>query len=41
MHGDGRVDSPGHSVKFGSYGIIDLTINKVIHLELVQVTLTA
>ena len=35
--GDGRADSPGHSAKYGSYGIIDLTSNKVIHLELVQV----
>jgi len=33
--GDGRADSPGHSAKYGSYGIIDLTSNKVIHLELV------
>ena len=36
--GDGRADSPGHSAKYGSYGIIDLTINKVIHVELVQVS---
>ena len=35
--GDGRADSPGHSAKYGSYGIIDLGTNKVIHLELVQV----
>ena len=35
--GDGRADSPGHSAKYGSYGIIDLSSNKVIHLELVQV----
>ena len=32
--GDGQADSPGHS---GSYGIIDLVTNKVIHLQLVQV----
>jgi len=38
--GDGRADSPGHSAKFGLCGIIDLTINKVIHLELVQASLT-
>ena len=37
--GDGRADSPGHSAKYGSYGIIDLDINKVIHIELVQVGL--
>lgn len=35
--GDGRADSPGHSAKYGSYGIIDLDTNKVIHIELVQV----
>ena len=35
--GGGRADSPGHSAKFGSYGIIDLETNKVIHIELVQV----
>ena len=37
--GDGRADSPGHSAKYGSYGIIDLDSNKVIHMELVQVSL--
>jgi len=35
--GDGRADSPGHSAKYGSYGIIDLETNKVVHIELVQV----
>ena len=35
--GDGRADSPGHSAKYGSYGIIDLRTNKVLHIELVQV----
>jgi len=35
--GDGRADSPGHSAKFGSYGILDLNTNKVLHIELVQV----
>ena len=35
--GDGRADSPGHSAKYGSYGVIDLNINKVLHIELVQV----
>ena len=37
--GDGRADSPGHSAKYGSYGIIDLRTNKVLHIELVQVWL--
>ena len=35
--GDGRAGSPGHSAKFGSYGILDLNTNKVLHIELVQV----
>ena len=35
--GDGRADSPGHSAKYGSYGIIDMSTNKVLHIELVQV----
>jgi len=35
--GDGRADSPGHSAKFGSYGILELNTNKVLHIELVQV----
>ena len=35
--GDGRADSPGHSAKYGSYGILDLTTNKVIDMQLVQV----
>ena len=28
---DGRADSPGHSAKYGSYGVIDLNTNKVLH----------
>ena len=35
--GDRSADSPRHSAKYGSYRLIDLTSNKVIHLELVQV----
>ena len=35
--GDGRADSPGHSAKYGSYGIIDLDTNKVIDIQLIQV----
>ena len=35
--GDGRADSPGYSAKYGSYGVIDLSSNNVIHIELVQV----
>ena len=35
--GDGRADSPGHSAKFGSNAILDLTTNKVLQVEPVQV----
>ena len=35
--GDERADSPGHSTKYGLYGIIDLCTSKVLHIELVQV----
>ena len=37
LGGDGRVDSPGDSVKFGSYNTIDMEANKIIDIELVQV----
>ena len=33
--GDGRADSPGHSVKYGTYSVIQLTINKVVNFQLV------
>ncbi|XP_055366648.1 uncharacterized protein LOC121202406 [Betta splendens] len=34
--GDMRADSPGHSAKYGSYTMVDLTINRVVDLQLVQ-----
>jgi len=34
---DGRNDSPGHSAKYGSYTVMESRINKIIHVELVQV----
>lgn len=37
LAGDGRVDSPGHCGKFGSYTVIDMEANKIINRELVQV----
>ena len=37
LGGDGRNDSPGHSAKYGSYTLMESRINKVIHVELVQV----
>ena len=30
-----RANSPGHSAKYGPYKIVDMSINKVIHIELV------
>ena len=41
LAGDGRADSPGHSAKYGSYTVIDLTCNKVVDFKLVQVGLCA
>lgn len=37
---DMRADSMGHCAKFGSYSTMDMTRNKVLHVELVQVIIT-
>ena len=37
LSGDGRADSPGHSAKYGSYTVIDISCNKVMDFKLVQV----
>lgn len=37
LAGDGRADSPGHSAKYGSYSVLDLTSNKIVGFKLVQV----
>ena len=37
LAGDGRADSPGHSAKYGSYTLIELSNNKVVDFQLVQV----
>ena len=36
--GDGRLDSMGHSAKFGVYTLFCNTILKVVHFELLQVS---
>ena len=36
--GDGRLDSPGHSAKYGSYSLLELTCNKIVDFKLVQVS---
>ena len=39
--GDGRADSPGHCAKYGAYSLIELTCNRVIDFQLVQVCVVA
>ncbi|KAG0416064.1 hypothetical protein HPB47_006740 [Ixodes persulcatus] len=34
--GDGRADSPGHSAKYGTYTMLDVDSNKILHVETVQ-----
>ena len=38
--GDGRVDSPGHSAKYGSYTVMELQMGVVVDVQLVQVSHT-
>lgn len=40
LRGDGRCDSPGHSAKYGAYHLVELDLNKVLVVELVQVSIT-
>jgi len=35
--GDGRMDSPGHSAKYGSYTVLELQANAIIDTQLIQV----
>jgi hypothetical protein len=37
LAGDSRSDSPGHCAQFGSYSMLETSINKIIHFELVKV----
>ena len=41
LSGDGRADSPGHSAKYGSYAVIEMSCNKVLDYRLVQVCVSA
>ncbi len=36
--GDGRFDSMGHSAKYGVYTMMSTTVMKIVHFELVQVS---
>ena len=38
LSGDGRADSPGHCAKYGSYTVVEMSCNKVVHFELIQVS---
>ena len=40
LGGDGRADTPGHSAKYGSYGMLDLDLMLVVDIQLVQVSFT-
>lgn len=37
LAGDGRADSPGFSAKYGTYSLLDVERNKILHFEVVQV----
>ena len=37
LSSDGRSDSPGHCAKYGTVSVIEQRINKVLHVEIVQV----
>ncbi len=37
--GDGRYDSMGHSAKYGAYTMFCCTIMKIVHFELLQVSI--
>ena len=39
LAGDGRHDSMGHSAKYGTYSIFCCNAGRIIHIDLVQVSL--
>ncbi|KAH9384858.1 hypothetical protein HPB48_026887 [Haemaphysalis longicornis] len=36
LAGDGRADSPGYCAKYGTYSLLDVENNKILHFEVVQ-----
>ena len=38
LSGDGRSDSPGHCAKYGAFTVIEQRVNKVLNVQLVQVS---
>ena len=39
LAGDARCDSPGHSAKYASYTFLNLSANKILDLQLIQVSI--
>jgi len=37
LAGDGRSDSMGHCAKYGTYTLLDININQIVHITTVQV----
>lgn len=37
LAGDSRADSPGYSAKYGTYSLIEASLNKVTDVQVVQV----
>ncbi|XP_064649988.1 uncharacterized protein LOC135501681 [Lineus longissimus] len=40
LAGDARCCSPGHTAKFGSYSVMDMSTSKILDVQMVQVTET-
>ena len=38
LAGDGRCDSPGDNAKYGTYNVMEVTTEKIVHFSLVQVS---
>lgn len=38
LAGDGRADSPGHCAKFGCYSLLEMTSNRIVDFQVVQVS---
>ncbi|KAH8032744.1 hypothetical protein HPB51_001442 [Rhipicephalus microplus] len=36
LAGDSRADSPGYSAKYGTYSLLDTSLNRIIDMERVQ-----
>ncbi|XP_042147490.1 uncharacterized protein LOC8027075 [Ixodes scapularis] len=38
LAGDGRADTPGHCADFGTYTLLETSVNRILHTELVKST---